>query len=172
MADNVVANNGSGGATFATDDIGGIHFPRTKLVHGADGASDGDVANANPLPVKLLPATANGCVVSRTIAAASTNPVSVKAGAGQLYGIVATNINAAVRYLKLYNKASAPTVGTDVPVMTIALPGNTAGAGLAIDFANGIAFATGIAAALTTGVGDSDTGAVAANELVIHLIYK
>lgn len=172
MADNVVANSGSGGATFATDDIGGIQFPRTKLVHGADGANDGDVANANPLPVKLMPATANGCSVSRTISAASTNAASIKSGAGQLYGIVATNINAAVRYLKIYNKASAPTVGTDVPVLTIALPGNTAGAGLAVDLSNGIAFTTGIAAALTTGVADSDTGAVAANELVVHLIYK
>jgi hypothetical protein len=172
MADNVVANSGSGGATFATDDIGGTHFPRTKLVHGADGANDGDVANANPLPVKLVPATANGCSVAKTISAASTNAVSVKASAGQLYGLVATNINAAARYLKLYNKASAPTVGTDTPVMSIALPGNTAGAGIAADFSNGIAFATGIAFALTTGVSDSDTGAVAANEIVVNLVYR
>jgi hypothetical protein len=39
----------------------------------------------------------------------------VKASAGQVYSLFVSNINAAVRYLKLYNKASAPTVGTDVP---------------------------------------------------------
>lgn len=51
MADNVTANPGTGGATFATDDIGGVQFPRHKLVIGADGANDGDVSAANPLPV-------------------------------------------------------------------------------------------------------------------------
>jgi hypothetical protein len=51
MADNVPANAGTGGATFAADDIAGIHFPRTKLIHGADGVNAGDVSTANPLPV-------------------------------------------------------------------------------------------------------------------------
>ena len=51
MADNVVADAGTGGATFAADDIGSVHFPRIKLVHGADGVNDGDVSDANPLPV-------------------------------------------------------------------------------------------------------------------------
>lgn len=35
MADNVVANAGAGGATFATDDIGGVHYPITKVAFGA-----------------------------------------------------------------------------------------------------------------------------------------
>lgn len=51
MADNVTANAGAGGATFAADDIAGVHFPRTKIAIGADGANDGDVSSANPLPV-------------------------------------------------------------------------------------------------------------------------
>lgn len=51
MADNVTANPGSGGATFATDDIAGVQFPRMKVVIGADGANDGDVSSSNPLPV-------------------------------------------------------------------------------------------------------------------------
>lgn len=53
MADTFVTNAGSGGATFASDDIGGVHHPRLKLVHGADGTNDGDVARANPLPVQV-----------------------------------------------------------------------------------------------------------------------
>ena len=32
MADTFVANAGSGGSTFASDDIGGVHYPRIKLV--------------------------------------------------------------------------------------------------------------------------------------------
>ena len=51
MADNVVADAGAGGATFAADDILGVHFPRTKITIGADGTNDGDVSSANPLPV-------------------------------------------------------------------------------------------------------------------------
>lgn len=51
MADNVEANAGSGGAVFAADEIGGVVIPRVKLVHGADGVNDGDVASGNPLPV-------------------------------------------------------------------------------------------------------------------------
>lgn len=51
MSDNFEANAGSGGQTFASDDIGGVQFPRSKLVHGANGTNDGDVSKANPLPV-------------------------------------------------------------------------------------------------------------------------
>lgn len=54
MADNVEAGSGSGGPTFATDDIGGIpavQVPRIKLMLGADGVNDGDVSSANPLPI-------------------------------------------------------------------------------------------------------------------------
>lgn len=122
--------------------------------------------------VGLAPATSGGSSVSRVISAASTNATSVKASAGQVYGWAAYNLNAAARYLKLYNKASSPTVGTDTPVMTILIPGNTAGAGTNIEMPNGIAFGTGIAMAITTGIADADTGAVAANEIVVNLWYK
>ena len=50
MADNVSITPGSG-ATAAADDIGGVLYQRIKLVHGADGVNDGDVAAGNPLPV-------------------------------------------------------------------------------------------------------------------------
>jgi len=110
-------------------------------------------------------------LISCVISAASTNATSVKASAGQVYTVYAHNINAAVRYLKLYNKVSAPTVGTDTPLMTLPIPGNVSGAGVVLDTGGmGIAFGTGIALAITTGVADSDTGAVAANEIVINLL--
>lgn len=118
-----------------------------------------------------VPAATGGASTHKTISAASTNATSVKASAGQIYAIVAHNINAAVRYLKIYNKASAPTVGTDTPVLTLPIPGNAAGAGFVLPVAVGVALSTGIAFALTTGVADSDTGAVAANEIVVDLVY-
>lgn len=50
MADNVELNAGSGGATLATDDIGGIQYQRVKMTYGADGAAT-DVSDANPMPI-------------------------------------------------------------------------------------------------------------------------
>jgi hypothetical protein len=122
---------------------------------------------------EVQPRTAGGLSISRVLSAASTNATSVKASAGQVYTIIATNLNAAVRYLKLYNKASAPTVGTDTPVITLAIPASATGAGFVLDTGGmGVAFATGIALALTTGIADADTGAVAANEIIINIFYK
>lgn len=56
MADNTNVNTGTGaaGATnvpLASDDIGGVQFPRTKIVLGADGVNDGDVSSGNPMPI-------------------------------------------------------------------------------------------------------------------------
>ena len=50
MADNFVANAGTGGSTFASDDIGGTHYPRVKVSHGADGSAV-DQSLAAPAPV-------------------------------------------------------------------------------------------------------------------------
>lgn len=39
MADNTTLNAGSGGDTLASDDIGGVKYPRSKISLGADGAA-------------------------------------------------------------------------------------------------------------------------------------
>ncbi len=153
-----------------------IDSKRAQVIVQEDATTRGQRQSVNAsggASVTPIPHTAGGLTPSKLISAASTNATSVKASAGQVYTILATNLNAAVRYLKLYNKASSPTVGTDTPVMTLAIPGNTAGAGFVLDTGGmGIAFATGIALALTTGVADSDNTGVAANEIVITLLYK
>ena len=51
MADNVTLNTMTGGDSVGADDILGIKYQRMKLVIGADGVNDGDVASTNPLPV-------------------------------------------------------------------------------------------------------------------------
>lgn len=107
--------------------------------------------------------------VSRIVsAAASTNGTTAKASAGDLHRIRGYNAAAAVRYLKIYNKASAPTVGTDTPVLTYAL-------GPAREFdidAGGFYFSTGIAYAMTTGSADADTGALTAADVVgLNITY-
>lgn len=67
MADNFTANAGSGGSTFASDDIGGVHYSRVKPSWGADGSAT-DVSVAAPLPaqasVESSQMTAGGTVVT------------------------------------------------------------------------------------------------------------
>lgn len=116
----------------------------------------------------LASAAANALTKVRVTAAATTNATSVKASAGRLYGLHLCNLAAAVRFVKFYNKASAPTVGTDTPVATYPLPTGTR---LDVDLLSGISFSTGIAYAITGAVADTDTTAIAANDVVGELLY-
>lgn len=103
------------------------------------------------------------------ISAASTNATSVKGSNGTIGSLVATNLNVLPRYIKLYSKASAPTVGTDTPVATLLIP---PGGSLVLDCGGfGIRLSTGIAYALTTGITVADTGAVSASEHSVFVQY-
>lgn len=75
MADGVPITAGSG-TSIATDDIGGAHYQRVKLIHGADGVNDGDVAGGNGLPIQ-----------GDTAAGAADADYPVKIGGKALTGI-------------------------------------------------------------------------------------
>lgn len=263
MADNVAVTPGTG-ATFATDDIGGIQYPRVKISQGADGSGT-DVSSAAPLNVTL----ANGSVPSHAVTnagtfatqvtsiAAGTNNIGdvdvltlggqtpaygsgasnastirtviasdsqnangqatmansapvviasdqavvsvapqplatgglsvfrsldldeteeeVKATAGCLYKIRATNRTTSVRYLKLYNAtAASTTVGTTTPLDTIPLPANASDYTVLTESFGGLglAFSTALSMAVTTGFADNDTGAPGANDVIVSAYYK
>ena len=150
--------------------IGGAGAP--TLIAGQDGANVRTVLTDNAGRVQVTPAPSASVGASTThhaISAASTNATSVKASAGTINGGIVCNANAAARFFKLYNKASAPVVGTDAPVLTLLVP---AGGSVAIPAgAFGLRCATGIAYALTTGMAVADTGAVGAADLSVHLSY-
>jgi hypothetical protein len=114
-------------------------------------------------------ATTNGVTTfHHLISAATTNATSVKATAGSLaYGEVSNN-GAAAAYFKLYNKASAPTVGTDTPILTMMV---AAGRREPIPTAIYERLSTGIAYAITGGMAVSDTTAVAITQVSVHLAY-
>lgn len=112
-----------------------------------------------------------GTTPYKLICTSSTNSNLVKGSAGNLYSIVAVGLTSTARYLKLYNKATAPIVGTDVPVMTIPVPANTQGAGVAIPYVSGVNFSLGIGIAITSGSADNDTGAVTAGDVILNLTY-
>jgi hypothetical protein len=95
---------------------------------------------------------------------------AVCAGPADLYTIHCINLSTAVVYLKLYD--GAPTVGTTVPKMVLAIPtaGSSDGAGFTISF-HGVRFSTSIYAAATTGVAHTDTTGPAANLVVVNIEY-
>lgn len=135
----------------------------------------GNTANTTPWLVQQNGVTAGGSTPYKLNSAASTNATSVKGSAGQVYMITASNVGSGVAFLKLYNKASAPTVGTDTPILVFLIPvASTAanGAGTNIPVPScGLAFGTGIAFAITGGAADSDTTAVGANQVIVNIGY-
>ncbi|QND67642.1 hypothetical protein HB777_29370 [Mesorhizobium loti] len=100
--------------------------------------------------------------------AATTNATVAKASAGDLLKVVGLKATAANCFLKIYNKATAPTVGTDTPVLTIPLF-----ASQAFNFdLGGMFFATGISYAITALAADADTTAIAAGDVLgLNVIY-
>jgi hypothetical protein len=125
-----------------------------------------------PLPTQSLAYTgATGRLKSqRVAAAASTNSTNVKASAGNLYGWHLGNGSASIRFVKLYNKATAPTCGTDTPVQTIILAASGGRSDSVGDI--GVNFPAGIGFCITGAVADSDTTAVAANDVHGELLYQ
>jgi hypothetical protein len=151
-----------------------------KTTAGDTALSLGQATMANSVPVAIASdqgvlstqtqtQTTGGSTPSHTISAASTNSTNIKASAGQIYDGAISNTNAAARFLKLYDKATAPTVGTDTPKRTIQIPANST---VILSWPNGLSFANGIGFGTTTGIADADTGAIGANDLSIDLGYK
>ena len=94
--------------------------------------------------------------------------VNVKSSGGEVGGWFLSNNASSPRYVKLYDKAAAPTSG-DTPKLTLLVP---AGSAANVIAPAGIDFTSGIGVRVTTGVADSDTGAPTANDVVVNLLYK
>ncbi len=123
----------------------------------------------SPTAISTLAAQLNGWVPYHLIAAGSNNATVLKAFSGEVGFISVFNLAAAACYVKFYDKATAPVVGTDIPVHVTMAPGNTAGAGAVESLVRPIVFANGISFAIVTGIADSDTTGVAANNVVLNL---
>lgn len=110
-----------------------------------------------------------GATTSRILAAATDNPVLVKTGASKLFGLSVGNDTAAKKYLRLYNKATAPT-SADTPVATFIIPasGNLDFDGM--DF--GAAFPLGLGYRITGAAGDADATATAVGDVTGILLYN
>lgn len=160
---------GSGATSSATlrtvlaTDSPGIITVGTAGTPSANVVTTQGVASMTPLLVTPgVSATANGATASRINATASNNLTSVKASTGQLYSIDVFNVAAYNVFLKLYNKASAPVVASDTPIMTIPIQ---AGGGYSKTWPMGKSFSTGIAYAIVKLQADTDATNVVAGDL-------
>lgn len=166
MANNVNFKDASNvSKTFKTTETGTTHVPH----HNVDTVGSG---TATIGAIFLSPSTGGGCSTYYNVDLDETG-ISVKGTPGQIYGWYVTNHAMAPRYIKLYNKATAPTVGSDTPVMTISIPAGTSPITSEVaDFTNGIAFSLGIGIGATTGKAHADTGAPAVGDVMVSVFYK
>jgi len=140
----------------------GIHLVQ---ISGTDAAIA--PAPATTFPSSQLISTPAGLVIS-VVTAASTNSSVQKSIAGSLFELSISNPTATAISVKLYNKTTAPTVGTDVPVLTQTVAG---GAIALLNFGQiGKRFALGIGIAATALPAATDTG-VAVAGVQIHGSY-
>ncbi len=97
---------------------------------------------------------------------------TIKASAGNLASLHVTNENAAVRFLMLFDKASAP-IAADVPVLIFRIPIGTFQL-IGEDFfgPNGSYFATGIAWGITSTDGNYVVAGPAAADHTVCAMYK
>lgn len=148
--------------SYATEPIPAAQISGTQPVSGTVTATV-TAGTINPV-VPATPYFVNS--------AATTNGALILTGTSGLSAFYATNEGASVAYVKLYNKATAPTVGTDVPEMTIPVPAAASGvpgvATIPMGF-HGFRFALGLGIAITRNAAHTDTTAVGASEVKVKL---
>lgn len=133
------------------------------------------VANAQAI-AQGLPTIGGGDTTSTlsnfsVLAAGSNNATAIKATPGNIYSIEITNTSAAIKYVKFYNKATAPVPGSDNALL-IRRYGIPATSNLVVNSPKGIPFTTGIGFATVTGTSDTDNTAVTAADLMINVTFR
>lgn len=106
MADNIVLNStNAAGATLATDQVGLVHYQRTKVTFGTDGTAT-DVSVSDPLPVTITGAS-NPATATLTNVASSASNVSLLASNTSRKGLVIVNDSTQRVYINFGATASS-----------------------------------------------------------------
>ena len=139
----------------------------------------GDSANALPVAVNGGSLNAIGTLGNPSAptnqfinSVAGTNIASISISTNGISSIYATNTGSTPAYIKLYNKATAPVLATDIPEMIIVVPAAVSGVPgvytLPIGF-SGLRFNSGLGIAITGGASDTDTTAVTAGQVKVKM---
>jgi hypothetical protein len=157
--------------TYSTEPIPAIQAHAVTVTSGAITATGtGTYAVTQSGNWNVFPG--NGTAYTATTTA-STNGANVKATGASLGEISVSNPTATACFVKLYNKATAPTVGTDVPILTIRVAATgSAGDTVSLNFGPmGKRFASGLGIAVTAGVAATDVANAVAG-VVVSLTYS
>ena len=111
MADNVQVTQGSG-TTMATDEIGGVHYPRVKLSIGGDGAAS-DVSAQSPLPVSM--AGNDDLATETTLALVATEETLLKVATEETLLKVATEDTLSGLSSTLASEATLSSIESKIP---------------------------------------------------------
>jgi hypothetical protein len=143
-----------------------------------DSADEGDVGvsrmtlDRKQIVTEYVHAAAGGASSYSALSTAAVLTAEIKASAGKVYSIQVFNLNAAARYVRLYNQTGAPASTDAANILWRGIiPGNTAGAGFTVQFPKGKQFTTGIGIRASAAIADNDTTALAANELSFNVDY-
>ena len=103
----------------------------------------------------------------------STNATSVKNSPGTVFNLIIHNTHSGLGSgasiaFRLYNKTTAPVVGTDTPFTIIDVPSNSS---KEINFTSGITFTAGIAYSITEGDTLLDATPVDADGVQLYIGY-
>lgn len=122
----------------------------------------------------VLNVLTRGTTPYHLIAANTNNSTLVRAAPTVLVSVQLSGVGAAPAYVKFYDKATAPTCGTDVPKKVLAIPAaSTAanGGGSNVTVSLGTGFALGLGFCVVTGIADNDNTAVAAATFNVNFDY-
>jgi hypothetical protein len=162
-----------------TASLSGFQYFRARFSAYTSGtASAIAYLNRESVPIFTVPSSPTNTVVGSTVAsgvsvytvnsAATTNAALIKSTAANLYGISAMNTSVTTKYVRFYSKATAPTVGTDVPIMVVAVPATSS---KEIVYVPALRIANGLGVAITGGAAATDSTAVAAGDVQLLVSY-
>jgi hypothetical protein len=131
---------------------------------------------ASPVVQPSAPNTATGGTPFPIVnVTASANATLIKNTATVLFGCQVGNNSTSIAYLHIFNKATAPTPGTDSAIKTLIIPGPSAGGGGSnANFGpGGIALPLGLGITITAGIGTVDNTTIAtANQIVVNCDFE
>ena len=100
--------------------------------------------------------------------AGSNNATLIQAGSVKVLNIFVNNAAASERWVRLYDKATTPTGGTDVPVIVINIPASSS---KEIALKIEIEFLLGLGIGITGAAAYNDNTSVTAHDVQIYIGY-
>jgi hypothetical protein len=154
MADNVSLTAGDGTIVAGADVIGGVAYPRAKVVWGPDNTvNDTDVASGKPLPVQLRTATGTATPLPAlgTAGSASSDVITVQGVASMTKLLVTPDLPSGAS-----TAAKQPALGTAGSASTDVITIQGIASGTVVPISSTALGTT----AITRGAGASDSGTV------------